>query len=69
MERTTPPTERCAPVIITLDETWHRPMTALELAALQGFGPDLVLSSSRETAMREDIGNAVPPPSAHPRAS
>ena len=26
-----------APLIVSLDGTWHRPLTTLELAALQGF--------------------------------
>lgn len=57
------------PVIVALDGTWHRPLTTLELGALQGFpmlGPDgpLVLAGTAHTAWRERIGNAVPPPAA-----
>lgn len=56
------------PVIISLDNTWHRPFTPLENAALQGFdwlelAGDLVLGGS-DTDRRKKIGNAVPPPSA-----
>lgn len=63
-ERPDPP-----PVIISIDGTWHRPLTTLELAALQGFpvvGPTgpLVLTGKSHTAWRERIGNAVPPPTA-----
>lgn len=57
------------PVIIALDGTWHRPLTTLELAALQGFpvrladGSPLVLAGRSSTRWREAVGNAVPPPS------
>lgn len=56
-------------VIRAADGTWHRPMTTLELAALQGFpvrnddGSWLALGGS-QAEMREHIGNAVPPPAA-----
>lgn len=56
-------------VIRATDGTWHRPMTTLELAALQGFpvraddGSWLVLGGS-QAEMREHVGNAVPPPAA-----
>lgn len=56
-------------VIRAADGTWHRPLTTLELAALQGFpvrgddGSWLVLGGSH-AVMREHIGNAVPPPAA-----
>ena len=56
-------------VIRASDGTWHRPMTTLELAALQGFpvrsddGAWLELGGS-QSEMREHIGNAVPPPAA-----
>lgn len=59
------PTEQCKPVIIALDNTWHRPMTTLELAALQGFDlQDLVLDGQSHARWRMAIGNAVPPPAA-----
>ncbi|HEX5657683.1 MAG TPA: DNA cytosine methyltransferase [Polyangiales bacterium] len=57
------------PVIIADDRTWHRPLTTLELAALQGFplrvhGKPLLLSDFTHTSARTRIGNAVPPPAA-----
>jgi site-specific DNA-cytosine methylase len=58
------------PVIIALDGTWHRPLTTLELAALQGFpvtlpdGRPLQLAGKSDARWRERIGNAVPPPAA-----
>jgi site-specific DNA-cytosine methylase len=57
------------PVIIAEDGTWHRPLTTLELAALQGLpteldGKPLVLDGKSVTAWRERIGNAVPEPAA-----
>ncbi|HVV49888.1 MAG TPA: DNA cytosine methyltransferase [Polyangia bacterium] len=60
-----PPSE--VPVIIAEDGTWHRPMTTLELAALQGLptvwnGKPLKLDGNSSSAWRERIGNAVPPP-------
>lgn len=63
-----PPTPG-APLIVAADGTWHRPLTTLELAALQGFpttiaGAPLVLDGTSSTAWRERIGNAVPPPAA-----
>jgi len=53
--------------IISENNTWHRPFTTLELAALQGLvdpDHDLLLAGNSETAWRERIGNAVPPPAA-----
>ncbi len=55
-------------VILSEDGTWHRPLTAWELAALQSFplerdGCALRLHGS-PTEWREAIGNAVPPASA-----
>ncbi|MBE0467594.1 MAG: DNA cytosine methyltransferase [Candidatus Desulforudis sp.] len=64
-ERPDPP-----PIIISLDGTWHRPLTTLELAALQGFptilpnGQPLTLAGRSDSRWRERIGNAVPPPAA-----
>ena len=58
------------PVIIALDGTWHRPLTTLELAVLQGFplvmpdGSPLRLAGNSDARWRERIGNAVPPPAA-----
>lgn len=57
-------------VIIAPDGTWHRPLTTLELAALQGLptqmpdGKPLILSGKSDARWRERIGNAVPPPTA-----
>jgi len=64
-ERPDPP-----PVIIALDGTWHRPLTTLELAALQGLptrlpdGSPLRLAGKSDGRWRQRIGNAVPPPAA-----
>ena len=61
-ERLDPP-----PVILSLDGTWHRPLTTLELLALQSFplkhadGRPVVLAGKSDSAWRERIGNAVPP--------
>lgn len=57
------------PIIIAADGTWHRPLTTLELAALQGFptvvdGKPLKLDGEASGAWRERVGNAVPPPAA-----
>jgi site-specific DNA-cytosine methylase len=61
------------PVIISLDGTWHRPLTTLELAALQGLpviinGRPLTLSGNSDQRWREAIGNMVPPPAARAMA-
>jgi site-specific DNA-cytosine methylase len=54
-----------SPLIVALDGTWHRPLTTLELAALQGFPvAGLVLDGKSHSSWRERIGNAVPPPAA-----
>lgn len=58
-----------APVILAEDGTWHRPLTTLELAVLQGLPPllrgkPLQLAGKSASAHRERIGNAVPPPTA-----
>jgi site-specific DNA-cytosine methylase len=51
--------------IRALDDTWHRPFTTLELAALQSLvDPDELffdLDGKSDTRKREAIGNAVPP--------
>lgn len=56
-------------VIRALDGTWHRPLTTLELAVLQGFparvgGEWLELDGRAHRGWRKRIGNAVPPPAA-----
>jgi site-specific DNA-cytosine methylase len=54
-------------VIRALDNTWHRPFTTLELAALQSLvDPEekLELDGLSDQAWRERIGNAVPPAAA-----
>jgi site-specific DNA-cytosine methylase len=53
------------PIIVSKDGTWHRPLTTLELASLQGIpttwkGAPLVLAGKSQSAWRERIGNAVP---------
>lgn len=65
-------TEQLVAVIRALDGTWHRPFTTLELAALQGLiDPEvqLELDGLSDSAWRERIGNAVPPPAAEAIAS
>ena len=52
-----------------MDNTWHRPLTTWESAALQGFplvinGKPLKLAGNSDARWREAIGNAVPPPAA-----
>jgi site-specific DNA-cytosine methylase len=51
--------------IRALDNTWHRPFTTLELAALQSLvNPDELffdLDGNSDSRKREAIGNAVPP--------
>ncbi|KAA0015126.1 DNA cytosine methyltransferase, partial [Salinicola corii] len=61
------PLDKVVAIIRSLDGTWHRPFTTLELAAIQGFiEPEefLLLSGMSDSAWRERIGNAVPPPAA-----
>ncbi len=53
------------PIIRAPDGTWHRPMTTLDLAALQGLpatldGEPLRLAGRSHAKWRERIGNAVP---------
>jgi site-specific DNA-cytosine methylase len=61
-------------VIVALDGTWHRPLTALENAAIQSFpvvlpdGRPLVLAGKSDAAWRDRIGNAVPPDAAQAMA-
>ena len=59
-------------VIRSMDDTWHRPFTTLELAALQSLvDPEeqLELDGLSDANWRERIGNAVPPDSAAAIAS
>lgn len=53
------------PVIRAADDTWHRPMTSLDLAALQDIASDILRTGGRlagksHAKWRERIGNAVP---------
>ncbi|MGM0783849.1 MAG: DNA cytosine methyltransferase [Pseudomonadota bacterium] len=60
-------TDKLVARIRSLDGTWHRPFTTLELAALQGLvepTEHLELYGLNDSAWRERIGNAVPPPAA-----
>lgn len=68
------PEDRLVAVIRALDNTWHRPFTTLELAALQSLvDPDELdgfkLDGASDSAWRERIGNAVPPHAAAAIAS
>lgn len=59
--------EKTVALIRSLDGTWHRPFTTLELAALQSLvEPEeyLELDGLSDQAWRERIGNAVPPKAA-----
>lgn len=64
-----PTLEECDPPILLRDGCWNRPLTALELAALQGFsvfdaeGRPLEFTGGAKV-WRRLIGNAVPPPTA-----
>lgn len=57
-------------ILVAPDETWHRPLTILEKAALQGFpwrdaaGAPLILDGKSQAKWQERVGNAIPPPSA-----
>lgn len=56
--------DRLTCVIQSLDGTWHRPFTTLELAAIQSLvepEEQLELDGLSDQAWRERIGNAVPP--------
>ena len=64
--------DKLVAMIQSLDGTWHRPFTTLELAALQGLvDPEeqMELDGLSDGAWRERIGNAVPPPAAQAIAS
>jgi site-specific DNA-cytosine methylase len=59
--------EQGAYTIIALDGTWHRPLTTLELATLQGLldpGDWSPFDGTSHSAWRERIGNSVPSPAA-----
>lgn len=59
--------DRLTCIIQSLDGTWHRPFTTLELAALQSLvDPEeqLILDGLSDSDWRERIGNAVPPKAA-----
>lgn len=59
--------QKVVAMIRSLDGTWHRPFTTLELAALQSLiEPEeyLELDGLSDSAWRERIGNAVPPDAA-----
>lgn len=61
------PNDRLTCVIESLDGTWHRPFTTLELAALQSLvepEEQFELDGLSDQAWRERIGNAVPPAAA-----
>ncbi|MCB5187400.1 DNA cytosine methyltransferase [Methylobacillus caricis] len=58
--------EKLIAIIQSLDGTWHRPFTTLELAALQSYiDPEekLVLDGLSDQEWREQIGNMIPPDS------
>ena len=60
-------TDRLVAIIQSLDGTWHRPFTTLELAALQSLvDPEehLELDGASDAGWRERIGNSVPPDAA-----
>ena len=59
--------DKLVAIIRSLDGTWHRPFTTLELAGLQSLvDPDDIydLDGNSDSAKRERIGNAVPPAAA-----
>ncbi|MCO3567451.1 DNA cytosine methyltransferase [Pseudomonas aeruginosa] len=63
--------DRLTCIIQSLDGTWHRPFTTLELAALQSLvDPEeqLILDGLSDSDWRERIGNAVPPAAAEATA-
>ncbi|GAV36298.1 hypothetical protein ROTAS13_03985 [Roseomonas sp. TAS13] len=65
-------TDRVVARIRSLDGTWHRPFSTLELAALQSLvEPEdyLELDGLSDADWRERIGNAVPPDAAAAIAS
>jgi site-specific DNA-cytosine methylase len=61
------PDQKLVVMIRSLDGTWHRPFTTLELASLQSLvDPEELadFSGNADGAKRERIGNAVPPDAA-----
>lgn len=59
------PTDKVVAIIRSQDNTWHRPFTIFEKAALQGMidpGERFELEGKSESAWNERIGNAIPPP-------
>jgi len=59
--------DRLVACIRSMDGTWHRPFTTLELAAIQNLvDPEeqLVLDGRSDASWRERLGNAVPPAAA-----
>ncbi|HGO6073737.1 TPA: DNA cytosine methyltransferase [Burkholderia cepacia] len=59
--------DKMTAIIRSIDGTWHRPFTTLELAVLQSLvepEEQLVLDGLSDQAWRERIGNAVPPDAA-----
>lgn len=59
--------DRLTCIITSLDGTWHRPFTTLELAAIQSLvepEEQFELDGLSDQAWRERIGNAVPPDAA-----
>lgn len=59
--------EKTVAIIRSIDGTWHRPFTTLELAALQSLiEPEeyLELDGKSDSVWREHIGNLVPPDAA-----
>ncbi len=71
------PTDKMVAIIRAEDGTWHRPMTTLDMAALQSlYDPDdyaegqiFDLDGTSDEAKRERIGNAVPRAAARAIAS
>lgn len=66
------PDERGVFIIRSPDGAWHRPLSTLELAVLQGLidpDEDMVFDGFSHANWRERIGNAVPPPAASAIAS
>nr|MBL8412755.1 DNA cytosine methyltransferase [Dechloromonas sp.] len=65
-------TDKLVAIIRAQDNSWHRPFTTLELAALQSIiEPEeyLELDGLNDSDWRERIGNAVPPAAAEAIAS